>query len=212
MRFPRLILLVLLAVGAGWVGMARSADEADLARGEALFGMCEQCHGTAAEGSELLLAPAIAGLEPWYIETQLKKFRTGSRGEHPGDVAGLRMRPMSRWLTGDSDITAVAGYIGSLPATDPPITIHGDTAKGAATYALCSSCHGPEGSGNEAMRAPSLTVTSDWYQLTQLEHFKKGVRGGPADPEGALMRGFATMLTDEQAMKDVIAYVMTLRK
>ena len=214
MRSPRFTPLVVLAVAVavGWVGQAGSVDESDLERGEVLFGMCGQCHGTDGEGSELLLAPAIAGLEPWYVEVQLGKFRSGARGGHQADVAGLRMRPMSRWLTGASDIAAVSAFVGGLPGSDPETTLDGDPAKGAATYALCGTCHGADGSGNQAMNAPSLNRTSDWYQLTQLENFKKGVRGGPADPEGALMRGFAAMLADDQAMKDVIAHVMTLRK
>ncbi len=212
MRFFRFTLLVVLAAGLGWVGEARSVAEPDLARGEVLFGLCGQCHGTDGEGSELLLAPAIAGLEPWYVEVEIGKFRSGARGAHPADVAGLRMRPMSRWLVSESDIAAVSAYVGSLPATPIETTLAGDVVKGAATYALCSTCHGADGSGNQAMNSPSLIRTSDWYQLTQLENFKKGVRGGPADPQGALMRGFATMLADDQAMKDVIAHVMTLRK
>jgi cytochrome c oxidase subunit 2 len=217
MRFPRLVPLVSLALvlALGWAGQARSVAESeaapDLERGAALYAMCEQCHGPDGEGSALLLAPSIAGLEPWYIEVELRKFRSGARGEHPADVAGLRMRPMSRWLTGDPDIAAVAAYIGSMQS-DFELTLDGDAAKGAATYALCSACHAADGSGNQTMSAPSLTRTSDWYQLTQLENFKKGVRGGAKDPEGALMRGFATMLADDQAMKDVIAHVMTLRK
>ena len=217
MRFPRLVPLVSLALvlALGWAGQARSVAEPDadpdLERGAALYAMCEQCHGEAGEGSALLLAPSIAGLEPWYIEVELRKFRSGARGGHPADVAGLRMRPMSRWLTGDPDIAAVAAYIGSMQSDFEP-TLDGDAAKGAATYVLCSSCHGADGSGNQTMSAPSLTRTIDWYQLTQLENFKKGVRGGAKDPEGALMRGFATMLADDQAMKDVIAHVMTLRK
>lgn len=212
MRFFRFTLLVVLAAGLGWVGEARSVAEPDLARGEVLFGLCGQCHGTDGEGSELLLAPAIAGLEPWYVEVEIGKFRSGARGAHPADVAGLRMRPMSRWLTNEADMAAVSAYVGSLPAVPIEATLSGDAAKGAATYALCSSCHGADGSGNPAMNSPSLIHTSDWYQLTQLENFKRGVRGGPADPQGALMRGFATMLADDQAMKDVIAHVMTLRK
>lgn len=216
MSYARITPLILLVVGVvvavGWAGDARSTDEPDLARGEVLYAMCEQCHGTEGEGSELLLAPSIAGLEGWYVETQLNKFRSGARGGHPADVGGLRMRPMSRWLASDDDIAAVAAWVAAMPPASPANTLDGDPAKGAATYALCSSCHGPDGSGNPEMKAPSLVRTSDWYQLTQLNNFKKGVRGGPADPEGALMRGFATMLADDQAMKDVIAHVLTLGK
>ena len=57
---------------------------------------------------------------------------------------------------------------------------------------------------------PPLAGTSDWYQLTALQKFKAGVRGGPKDPTGATMRGMAMQLPDEQSMRDVIAYIATL--
>jgi cytochrome c oxidase subunit 2 len=47
--------------------------------------------------------------------------------------------------------------------------------------------------------------------MTQLNKFRSGVRGGnPADVKGSLMRAMSMTLPDEQAMKDVIAYIMTL--
>ena len=49
--------------------------------------------------------------------------------------------------------------------------------------------------------------------LTQLQHFKAGVRGtAPGDAQGALMRPMSMTLPDEQAMRDVIAFIMTLSK
>ena len=52
MTLPRFTLLVTLAVGVGWVGQARSVVEPDLERGEVLYDLCGQCHGTEGEGSE----------------------------------------------------------------------------------------------------------------------------------------------------------------
>jgi hypothetical protein len=47
--------------------------------------------------------------------------------------------------------------------------------------------------------------------LTQLSNFKAGIRGAvPEDASGATMRPMAMTLADEQAMKDVIAYILTL--
>jgi cytochrome c553 len=62
------------------------------------------------------------------------------------------------------------------------------------------------------MGAPPLVTASDWYLLTQLKNFKHGVRGAnaAADVSGAMMMPMAAPL-DEQAMKDVIAYIQTLR-
>jgi len=184
----------------------------DLARGEALFGLCTQCHGDAGIGNPAIEAPAIAGLPAWYVEATLRKFKNGGRGTHPDDYAGMRMRPMSMALRKDEDVVHVAAYVAGLPAMRPePLLSGGDPARGAGLYAPCIACHMPDGSGNPALGSPPLTHASDWYLLAQLKKFKGGVRGtNPLDPSGALMVGMSQLLVDEQAMKDVIAHIMTL--
>ncbi len=196
------------------VALASAAPAQDLDRGEALFDLCSQCHGGEALGNRLYLAPAIAGLEQWYTESQLKKFRNGTRGTHFDDLTGMRMRPMAKWLKTDDDLVAVAAYVASLPDVAPePLLQGGDPARGAPIYAVCAACHGQKGEGNQAVSAPGLRFTSDWYQLTQLKNYKQGIRGThPLDVEGAAMRGMSMMLADEQIMKDVIAYVLSLPK
>jgi cytochrome c oxidase subunit 2 len=194
------------------VAVASAALAQDLARGEALFALCSQCHGGEALGNPLYLAPAIAGLEQWYTESQLRKFRDGTRGTHFDDLTGMRMRPMAKWLKTDEDLAAVAAYVASLPDVKPETRLEGgDAARGAPIYATCAGCHGVRGEGNQAVSAPGLRYTSDWYQLTQLKNYKQGIRGThPRDVEGAAMRGMSMMLVDEQIMKDVIAYVLSL--
>jgi cytochrome c553 len=44
--------------------------------------------------------------------------------------------------------------------------------------------------------------------LSSLQKFKAGTRG--TYPNAAVMRGMAGTLADEQAMKDVIAYIQSL--
>jgi cytochrome c553 len=194
------------------VALASTAPAQDLARGEELFALCSQCHGDDGLGDPLFLAPAIAGLEQWYIESQLRKFRDGTRGTHFDDVTGMRMRPMARWLKADEDLTAVAAYAASLPDVAPERVLTGaEPARGGPIYAACAGCHGPDAKGNQAVSAPGLRYTSDWYQLTQLKNYKQGIRGThPRDVEGAAMRGMTMMLADDQIMKDVIAYVLSL--
>jgi cytochrome c oxidase subunit 2 len=184
----------------------------DLERGRQVFGLCLQCHGEQGQGNPLALGPAIAGLEEWYVAAQLRNFRNGVRGMHPDDLGGLRMYPMSLSLRSDEDLQAVAAYVASLPEVKPvSLVTGGDPAKGATLYAVCGACHGPDGAGNQAMNAPRLAGTSDWYMLTSLEKYKAGIRGGnPGNPNSVLMRGMAAQLVDEQAMKDVIAHIMTL--
>jgi len=193
------------------VAAAAPAGAQDVENGERLFHLCANCHGGEGQGAQETFAPSIAGLPAWYVENQLRGFRQGYRGQHFDDVTGMRMRPMALWLEGDEEIRDVAAYVASLPPADPARTLDGDPARGQALYAPCIACHGPEGKGNQALNAPPLTGVSDWYALTQLQNFKAGIRGAkPGDATGALMRPMAMTLPDPQAMRDVIAYVMTL--
>ena len=115
-----------------WTVLAVAVPTASLAednaRGEVLFDLCKQCHGPDGGGMQLSLAPAIAGLDQWYVESQLQKFREGVRGMHHKDLGGLRMYPMSLWLQKDEDLKAVAEYVSSMPRVSPDVTIDGGDA------------------------------------------------------------------------------------
>jgi cytochrome c553 len=203
LRYLSIVVLLLTATEPGW---------ASPNRGQTLFRLCAACHGNQGEGRQDVGAPAIAGLPEWYVTAQLQKFRQGVRGSHPQDSAGMRMRPMARTLATEDDVLDVAAYVARLPSPMPPAAVAGDVANGETQYLVCMACHGLDGKGNQPLMAPPLTVANDWYLLKQLQNFQNGVRG--ADPRrdatGSMMLAIARML-DEQAMKDVIAYIQTLR-
>lgn len=204
---PSLVAWAAIAVIAA--AMPGDARAEDLERGEAVFELCLQCHMSNGEGNRLALAPAIAGLEPWWISKQLESFKTGVRGTNPEDTAGLRMYPMSQTLKTPADIAAVTAYVASLPVHKPAPTLQGgDAARGQQLYQVCASCHGVDGGGNQAIGAPQLANQSDWYMLTSLQKYQSGIRS--KDPLAAVMRGMAATLPDDQAKKDVIAYIVTL--
>jgi cytochrome c oxidase subunit 2 len=202
-------LVVLAALGAV---LATSARAQTAERGEELFSLCAHCHGEQGQGKSLALAPSIAGQAQWYVVKQLTYFKEGVRAMHFDDLAGMRMRPMARWLKTPEDVTSVAMYVATLPPVPIQSTLSGgDPTRGAALYATCAGCHGAKGEGVEAVGAPSLSHTSDWYQLTQLKNYQQGIRGtDPRDVTGAAMRGMSMLLADEQAIKDVLAYLATL--
>jgi len=188
-----------------------SASEDGITSQQQLYQLCAQCHGADGLGREAIGAPAIAGLPAWYVDAQLYKFERGFRGTHPKDITGMRMRPMALALPGPEDMKAVAEYVSHLPKkkTKPTVT-GGDAERGRVLFAPCVACHGPSGKGNATTKAPPLAGLQDWYLLTQLEHFKSGVRArDPQDETGAQMKPFAEAL-DEQGMKDVVAYIATL--
>jgi cytochrome c553 len=196
-------------------GNAAAGASADLDRGEQLFQLCTQCHGANGQGNADALAPSIAGLPSWYLEGQLQKFKSGMRGMHPGDTGGLRMYPMSLWLRDASDQRDVAAYVSSLPRAEftNELETHGDAAKGAGYYAVCSACHMADASGNQGMGAPPLTGMSDWYLFSAIQKYKAGVRGnGPGDALGPAMIGMVATLPDNEAILDVIAHIQALGK
>ncbi|MBW2272968.1 MAG: c-type cytochrome [Deltaproteobacteria bacterium] len=213
MTTTKLVTLAVVSIFA--TGMAAGVAGADpqLERGRKLYGLCTQCHGEQGLGDQRFLAPAIAGLELWYVQRELEYFRSGVRGTHFDDIAGMRMRPMALTLRSQEDVAAVAAYVASMPPTKPPSTLSGgNAAKGQVFYdQVCKTCHGPDGAGIQAQNGPDINHGSDWYQKKQIENFKAGVRGAnPKDVTGMLMRPMAMTLVDEQAILDVIAYINTL--
>ena len=113
------------------------------------------------------------------------------------------MAPMAATLADDAAIDNVIAYIATLPETDAPATISGDTERGAEIFATCVSCHGPGGQGIWSMNAPRLAGSDDWYLMRQLQNYKSGARGThPADLYGKQMNLMTGVLRDEQAMRD----------
>ncbi|AUN98573.1 cytochrome c [Bacteriovorax stolpii] len=78
-----------------------------------------------------------------------------------------------------------------------------DAAKGKALYATCIQCHGENGEGNLAKKAPKLSGQHDWYVVKQVTEIKSGVRKNPD------MQPYVKGLSD-QDIKDLAAYIVTL--
>ncbi|HYL72311.1 MAG TPA: c-type cytochrome, partial [Candidatus Dormibacteraeota bacterium] len=87
----------------------------------------------------------------------------------------------------------------------------GSATAGAASYAVCTACHGPDGQGNPTLNAPKLAGQAGWYLTRQLNGFKHGVRGGdPRDTFALQMAPMAATLTDDAAVRNVVAYIESL--
>ncbi len=87
----------------------------------------------------------------------------------------------------------------------------GDAKKGKSLYTACMACHGVDAKGQDVLNAPNLTGLQEWYFVRQMNNFKDGIRGtNPKDIYGAQMRPMAMTLADDQAIKDVFAYIQSL--
>jgi cytochrome c553 len=86
----------------------------DAQAGAALFATCAACHGDNGVGNKDLKAPSLAGVDDWYLATELRKYRAGVRGVSPLDREGRLMRPMARTLADEDAMRNVIAYIETL--------------------------------------------------------------------------------------------------
>ncbi len=87
----------------------------------------------------------------------------------------------------------------------------GDAAKGKTLYNICAACHGANAEGTAALNAPANAGQDPWYMTRQLKNFRAGIRGAhPDDTFGAQMRPMAMVLTGDQDIEDVVAYITSL--
>ncbi len=103
------------------------------------------------------------------------------------------------WL----DSQPTFGEIQARPAGDP--------ALGAASYAVCSACHGAQGEGQLALNAPKLSGQDPTYLKEQLRKYKAGIRGTHEDDiYGRQMQPMAMTLVNDTLVDNVIAYIGTM--
>jgi len=191
---------------------ASAAHASDTAAGKASYAVCATCHGRSGEGKRAMNAPKLAGLAGWYLKLQLEAFKSGVRGTANGDTYGMQMRPMATTLASATAEDDLIAYIVSLPAKPAKATIAGDIEAGRVQYEACVACHGQNAEGNQQLSSPRLAGQDDWYLLRQIRNFNTGVRGGdPGDTVGMQMRAIAAILTSDQQVNDVLAYINTLK-
>jgi len=184
----------------------------DATAGAALYAVCSACHGANGEGNPAMNAPKLAGQGSWYLKRELENFKHGLRGTQDRDTFGKMMAPMAATLPDAAAIDNVVAHIKTLPDNPAPQTVNGDAADGHRLYETCAVCHGPGGQGAQATNAPRLKGMSDWYLVTQLKNFHQGIRGAASkDFYGQQMASMAANLPDEAAVRNLVAYINTLK-
>lgn len=190
---------------------ARVAGNAEA--GKPLYAVCGACHGAQGEGNPAMNAPKLSGQGDWYVKQQLQYFKRGIRGAHEKDIHGKTMAPMAATLVDEAAIDNVVAYIKTLPDNPAPAAAVKATTRGKDHFATtCGICHGTDGRGIQAMKAPRIAGLGDWYLATQLKNFRQRIRGAhPDDMYGPQMALMAATLSDEQATTELVAYINALR-
>lgn len=175
------------------------------------FVYCTVCHGMQLKGIQQLEAPRLSGMDAWYVRKQLEAFSKNWRGAHAEDYPGMEMRPMAAILTA-SEIEEAAEFVSKTRSALPKATVSGDAVRGEKLYSSCGVCHGTRAEGNEGLGAPALLGANDWYLARQIRNFRDGIRGAdPTDMYGIQMRAAASVLPDDDAIDDIVAYLNTLK-
>ena len=93
----------------------------DASRGEDYYvNICSACHGGNALGNDALGAPALAGVNDWYLKSSYQSYLDGSRGTHPDDFYGAQMARLAPALARSDDIEDVIAFISTLPPQRSP--------------------------------------------------------------------------------------------
>ena len=99
----------------------RATIKGDADRGKDYYvNICSACHGGNALGNDALGAPALAGVNDWYLQSSYQSYLNGIRGAHPDDFYGAQMARLAPALANRDDINDVVAYIASKPPLRSP--------------------------------------------------------------------------------------------
>ncbi len=143
------------------------ADPEANATGRRLFANhCAMCHGSDARGARGF--PNLTDNDWLYgnsFATVMQTIENGRSGAMPAIGAGFKQ----------NEVAELVVYVQSLSGQQADTDM---AASGKARFTLfCAACHGPDGSGNQALGAPRLN-DSVWLYGGDPETIAETIRGG----------------------------------
>ncbi|MEY6433863.1 cytochrome-c oxidase, cbb3-type subunit III [Thioalkalicoccus limnaeus] len=154
---------------------------------------CAQCHGSDGRG-----APGFPNLtdDDWLWGGDERSILTSIRDGR----AGI-MPPMGSVIGGEEGVVRMVEYVRGLAGLDHDPEM---AAAAAPFWAICSACHGPDGTGMSAVGAPNLT-NEDWLYGSDRPRIEETVSRGRQNQMPAQLP-----ILGEQQTRLMAAYVMRL--
>lgn len=194
----------------------------DLA-GQDINTTCAPCHGRNGQGSLDGTYPRLAGLDADYLARQLRAFKDRSRINIPmfpysterelpeGDILTIsrylsRINLTSKLGAGkEGEFDALARLQESKDVLNIPL-FSGNVEAGKRSYDReCAGCHGADGAGTPAKKAPALAGQHSSYIQRQIAEFRKGERRHETRSDREVFGHFG-----EAEINDILAYLSTL--
>ena len=184
----------------------------DPIKGEEYSKSCVGCHSKNFSGLISERSPSLPQLSNWYMQGQLQKYKQNILGYKVEDSDGYAMSSLMKDYS-NQQIADMVSYIKTFQPRKQLNMLDGGLENGKIEYQLnCMACHQKNGRGNKQLYAPNLVGLSDVYIVNQLIKYRDGIRGsGNGDKHGKVMQLFAKNLKNEQVMKDIAAYIISLQ-
>ena len=150
----------------------------------------------------------VPGMETylWLTPTVLGRFELLCE-----ELCGIAHHTMRGAVVVDEQADFEAWAAGFPTYEETTWEVAGDATAGASQFTICSSCHGQNGEGLQALNAPKLAGQSDWYLKSQIKSYQANVRGSHQDDAlGKQMAPMARTLGSDAAINNVVAYIQTL--
>lgn len=182
LRGPSALVILMLL---GSLGMPPALAAPNAAKGATLSARCAICHGS--DGFSVATnIPNLAGQRYGYLLNQLKRFKSGGRGNGlMNDIA----RPLS-----SEQMEDIAAYFSS-------VRVRIITPKPLPT-AECNACHNKKGRSTSTS-TPNLAGQHYMYLLGELRAFKAGTRKSP------IMNAMVKPLSEKQ-LERLAAYYASM--
>ena len=176
------------------LGLASSnAIAADIENGEKLSQTCLGCHGAPGlrNPGPVYAIPMVGGQHAEYIVSALQAYKSKQRGHKT-------MQAQAASLS-DEDMQDIAAFFAAMEGGSRPSNTNAAmAARGEEKSAVCATCHGKTGDGENSIY-PKLAGQYESYLEQALKDYRSGER------DNAIMAGFSATLSIED-IRDLSAW------
>lgn len=180
-----------LVLGLGF--NVTSALAGDIEKGEKLSQTCLGCHGAPGlrNPGPVYAIPMVGGQHAEYIVASLQAYKDKQRNHKTMQAQASNLS--------DQDMQDIAAFFAAMEGNSRPSnTDAASAARGEQKSAVCASCHGKTGDGDNKAY-PKLAGQYESYLAQALKDYRSG------DRNNAIMAGFAANLSIED-IRDLAAW------